>query len=64
MWSFLAKFWQKNAKIISLHDVLEPLKHWQDRTIYHHRGAEILADPAKATLVMIFLRFVGFGYLP
>ena len=37
---------------------------WQDRTIYHHRGAEILADPAKAMVDMIFLRFVGCGYLP
>ena len=26
MWSFLAKIWQKKPKIISLHDVLEPLK--------------------------------------
>ena len=38
--------------------------NWQERTIYHHRGAQTLADPAKAMVDMIFLCFPGFGYLP
>ena len=38
--------------------------NWQNRTIYHHRGAQGLADPAKAMVDMILLCFPGCGYLP
>ena len=40
-------------------------KFWpqQDRTIYHHRGTQSLADPARAMVDMLFLCFPGLGYL-
>ena len=40
------------------------LSFWQERTIYHHRAAQILVDPAKAMVDMIFLCFSAFGCLP
>ena len=51
-------------KSCDLPGVLQNTKTWQERTIYHHRRAQILADPAKAMVDMIFLCFPGFGYLP
>ena len=37
------------------------LKFWQKRTIYHHRGSQILANPAKAMVDMISCVFQDLG---